>query len=182
MDSHEIEETLSSASSSADTNSILSRRSRLAPKQPITTAKAPATSSAALQHGDLMPQGDRFQQQCGAPSVKEVLSALLCGEGSIVERYFVRKQEGRGPVGELNQIHGSIQIPDLPENNRPFIKPGSAYVIPYRPKQSTMLFGRQSHVHFVHLIPVSKSATVSLLAIFLCSYVVARDAPWVPLR
>jgi hypothetical protein len=37
------------------------------PKQPIPKAKARATSSAALQHGDLMAH-DRFQQQHGAGS------------------------------------------------------------------------------------------------------------------
>jgi hypothetical protein len=33
------------------------------PKQSIPKAKARATSSAALEHGDLMAQRDRFQQQ-----------------------------------------------------------------------------------------------------------------------
>jgi hypothetical protein len=37
-------------------------------KQPIPATKARATSSAALQHGDLMVQRDRFQQQRGAGS------------------------------------------------------------------------------------------------------------------
>ena len=69
-----------------------------------------------------------------------------CREGSIVERYFVRKQQRRGPIGELNQIHGFAQTPDMPENNRPFIGPGPAYVIPHGSKQSTMLVGRQSNV------------------------------------
>ena len=38
------------------------------PKQPIPKAKAGATSSAALQYGDLMAQRDPFQQQRGAGS------------------------------------------------------------------------------------------------------------------
>jgi hypothetical protein len=38
------------------------------PKQWIPKAKAGATSSTALDHGDLMAQGDRFQQQRGAGS------------------------------------------------------------------------------------------------------------------
>jgi hypothetical protein len=38
------------------------------PKQPIPEAKARATSSAALEHGDLMTKRDRFQQQRGAGS------------------------------------------------------------------------------------------------------------------
>jgi len=38
------------------------------PNQPISTAKALATSSAALQHGDLMAKRDRFQQQRRAGS------------------------------------------------------------------------------------------------------------------
>jgi hypothetical protein len=33
------------------------------PKQSIPQAKARATISAALEHGDLMAQRDRFQQQ-----------------------------------------------------------------------------------------------------------------------
>jgi hypothetical protein len=33
------------------------------PKQSIPKAKARATRSAALEHGDLMPQRHRFQQQ-----------------------------------------------------------------------------------------------------------------------
>src|SRR5512137_2589658 len=33
------------------------------PKQPINAPEARATSSAALQHGNLMAQRDRFQQQ-----------------------------------------------------------------------------------------------------------------------
>jgi hypothetical protein len=33
------------------------------PKQSIPKAKARTTSSAALEHGDLMAQRDRFQQQ-----------------------------------------------------------------------------------------------------------------------
>ena len=38
------------------------------PKQPIPRAKARATSSAALEHGNLMAYGDRFQQQRRAGS------------------------------------------------------------------------------------------------------------------
>ena len=38
------------------------------PKQPIITTQAGATSSAALPHGYLMAQGDRFQHQRGAGS------------------------------------------------------------------------------------------------------------------
>ena len=36
------------------------------PKQPIPKTKARATSSAALEHGDLIAQRDRFQRQRGA--------------------------------------------------------------------------------------------------------------------
>src|ERR1017187_1693386 len=36
------------------------------PKQPIPETKARATGSAALEHGDLMAQRDRFLQQRGA--------------------------------------------------------------------------------------------------------------------
>src|SRR5208337_2755179 len=38
------------------------------PKQPIDTTEARAPSSAALQHGNLMAQRDRFQQQRGTGS------------------------------------------------------------------------------------------------------------------
>jgi hypothetical protein len=38
------------------------------PKQPIAKAKAGTTSSVAFEHGNLMVQGDRFQQQRGASS------------------------------------------------------------------------------------------------------------------
>jgi hypothetical protein len=38
------------------------------PKQPISTTEARATSSAALQHHDLMAGRDRFQHQRGAGS------------------------------------------------------------------------------------------------------------------
>jgi hypothetical protein len=36
------------------------------PKQPIPTTQAQATSSAALEHGDLMVQRDHFQHQRAA--------------------------------------------------------------------------------------------------------------------
>jgi len=60
---------------------------------------------------DALGQGDLLKitapglppQSPGRPNDGQVL----------LYRYFVRKQEGRGAIGELNQKHRTVQIADL---------------------------------------------------------------------
>jgi hypothetical protein len=57
---------------------------------------------------------------------------------ALLDRYFVREQESRCTIGELNQVHRPIQIANLAQNSGLLAKSGAPFVVAHWFKQSAM--------------------------------------------
>jgi len=69
---------------------------------------------------------------------------------ALLDRYFVREQESRCTIGELNQVHRPIQIANLAQNSGLFAKSRAPLMVAHRFKQSAMSARHFSYFALAH--------------------------------
>ena len=75
----------------------------------------------------------------------------------LFDRDFVREQKSRCTIGELNQIHRTVQIPDLAQNCRLFTKSRAPFVVAHGSEQSALPPGHFSYFALAHHFSTSFS-------------------------